>query len=216
MKKICFLMVLLLSICLGFTSCSQCSGGKPQSTTFTEEVGQVNDKAPLVMENAISTNRQDMYLNYGQNYSWFETYVLLSDYLDEDCDGTIAEINSVFQIVTEVGNGYDTNVVLFTNTPDTSTIEVKHAFWVGDFPLNNEQIKITFTEAFDKVMAVNLPKPHSRHVVLRKEVGPKAANPQYIFGNKNAQIYVDATTGEVSDKNPAFGEGFTMPLGEWP
>jgi hypothetical protein len=51
--------------------------------------------------------------------------------------------------------------------------------------------------------------------VLRKEVAPLDCNPQYIFGNKRAQLYVDAVTGEVKDYNPAY-KGFTMPLGEWP
>ena len=55
-------------------------------------------------------------------------------------------------------------------------------------------------------MEVNLPKPHSKHVVLRKQIGPKACNPQWIFGNITSQIYVDAVTGEVNSKNPAFDE----------
>ena len=86
-----------------------------------------------------------------------------------------------------------------------------------DFPLNDEAIVLTFTEALDRVLAANYPKPHSKYVVLRKEIGPKAANPQYIFGNLKSQLYVDATTGAVSDSNPVFAvKGFTIPLGEWP
>ena len=96
-------------------------------------------------------------------------------------------------------------------------IDVKDGFWIEDCVLNNEVIKVSYQEAFEKMMATNMPKPHSRHCVLRKEVGPKDANPQYIFGNTRAQIYVDATTGKVSDKNPVFeGTNFGTPLGEWP
>ena len=82
--------------------------------------------------------------------------------------------------------------------------------------MNNEAIKVSFKEAYNKIMATNYPKPHSRHVVLRKEIGPQDANPQYIFGNSQAQIYVDAVTGDVTDKNPAFPADLKMPLGEWP
>lgn len=83
--------------------------------------------------------------------------------------------------------------------------------------MNDELIKLTYKDAFDRVMATNCPKPHSQHVVLRKELGPKVANPQYIFGNSSAQLYVDAVTGEVRDTNPVF-EGLNLgtPLGEWP
>ena len=52
----------------------------------------------------------------------------------------------------------------------------------------------------------NIPKPHSKNVVLRKEIGSLDANPQYIFGNSQAQVYVDAVTGEVRGYNPAFPE----------
>ena len=103
------------------------------------------------------------------------------------------------------------------HTLDTSNIEVKEGFWVEDYPLNNEAVCISFEEAFTKLMEANCPKPHSRHCVLRKEIGPVDANPQYIFGNSRAQIYVDATTGEVSTINPAFPDAnLNGPLGEWP
>ncbi len=44
---------------------------------------------------------------------------------------------------------------------------------------------------------------------------PKEANVQYIFGNSKVQLYVDAVAEDVSSDNPAFGEGFGKPLGEW-
>jgi hypothetical protein len=67
-------------------------------------------------------------------------------------------------------------------------------------------------------MAVNFPKPHSKHVTLRNPIGPVAINTQWIFGNVHEQIWVDAVTGECANSNPAFPEtkGFKMPLGEWP
>ena len=95
--------------------------------------------------------------------------------------------------------------------------ETVHGFWVEDFPMNEENIAVSYQEAYEKLMAVNLPKPHTRQVVLRKQIGPKPCNPQWIFGNLREQLYVDAVTGEVRDYNPSFeGLNFGTPLGEWP
>ena len=70
--------------------------------------------------------------------------------------------------------------------------------------------------ALERINQVNAPKPHSRYCVLRKEIAPNDINPQYIFGNSRAQLYVDAVTGTVCTENPAFAGGFGLPLGEWP
>ena len=40
-------------------------------------------------------------------------------------------------------------------------------------------------------METNIVKPHSQKVVLRRELGPIDANPQYIFGNTHEHVYVD-------------------------
>lgn len=210
-KSILLVMSMLLCLTVGFTSCNGCKN-EPTEPEATPEV------AKLIVENVTNADRQYMFTNYGGDYRWFESCIVLKDFLDEDCDGTVAGISNVFQVVEEQGNGADVFVILAAHTPDTTAYEIKHGFWVEDSPLNNEKIKVTFAQAFEKVNQVNLPKPHSRQVVLRKQVGPVDANPQYIFGNSHAQLYVDAVTGDVSDKNPCFPEdkGFKMPLGEWP
>ena len=192
MKKILFLLAFIGLLC----SCSSCN--KQEVPT---------EPAKLVVENVISTDRQDMYLNYAEDYRWFETCIVLKDYLDEEaCDGTITGISNVFQVVIEKEKSADVFVVLYSHTPDTSAVDVKHGFWVEDYPLNNEDLKVTFTQAYENLMQTNCPKPHSKQVVLRKQVGPVDANPQYIFGNIQEQVYVDAVTGDVSTKNPAFPE----------
>lgn len=159
-----------------------------------------------------------MYNNYGGDYRYYETCILLKDFLDtEECDGSIEGISNVFQYVTQIDStSFDVQVVLSAYANGKHVYEVKDAFWVGDDPMNDEAIKVTYKQAFERVMQSNFPKPHSRHCVLRKECGPKGGvAPQYIFGNTRAQLYVDATTGDVTDKNPAFGD-FGKPLGEWP
>lgn len=210
MKKI---LILAAAVMIAaFTSCTSCSKSTPVEKDSVELVAD----NVFNVERIVSMDKEFMFANYSENYKWFETCVLMQDYLDEETDGTVVKISNVFQIQEEFENGADVHVVLTTHTPDTSTVEVKHGFWVEDQVINDEVIKITFAEAFEKIMATNCPKPHSKHCVLRKQVGPVDANPQYIFGNSHEAVFVDAVTGDVSLDNPTFPEGFKMPLGEWP
>ena len=195
MKKTIFLCLLLAIVSIMATGCSSCqSDNKKQGTTIKPTVS-------IVVENTISTDKEYMFVNYGKEYAWYETCVLLKDYLDaEACNGSISGVSNVFQGIT---NG-DPNVVLFAHIPDSTQIDVRHGFWVEDFPMNNDIIKLTYKQAFEKIMATNSPKPHSKQCVLRKPIGPKPCNPQWIFGNIHQQLWVDAVTGEVTDSNPAF------------
>lgn len=206
-----FIFVMMLAIITMLTSCEGKKNEKQQN--FNDETKVES----LIVENTVSTDREFMFLNYGGDYRWFETCILMENFMDEETNGNVEAVSSVFEVITEVGSGYDTHVIMTVHTLDTNTIEVKEGFWVEDWPLNNEAICISFEEAFTRLMESNYPKPHSRHCVLRSEVGPVAANPQYIFGNRRAQIYVDATTGEVSDIDPVFPDAkLNGPLGEWP
>ena len=212
MKKFSLFFITLLSIVFCFSSCNSCKKDQKQD--------DVKPVATLDVENTVSVDREHMFLTYGEDYRWYETSIVLEEFLDADStSANIASVTNVFQVLkNKEEKSNDIFVVMMTHTPDTAVVEEKTGFWVEDFPLNNEDIKVTFKDAYDKVMATNSPKPHSRHCVLRKQVGPVPANPQYIFGNNKAQLYVDAVTGDVSDKNPAWPEekGFKMPLGEWP
>ena len=211
MKKV-FLFLATVAMMVSVASC-KCTSDKQ------EPVESAVEQTELVVENLVSTDRQAMYLNHGGDYRWYETGIQLKNFLDEENDGAIDMVVNVFQVVEEYDStSFDTFVYKYQHFADGTVNEDSvHGFWVEDYPLNEEAVVVTFKEAYEKVMAVNLPKPHSRQVVLRKQVGPVDANPQWIFGNLHAQIYVDAVTGEVSDENPAFkGLGFKMPLGEWP
>jgi hypothetical protein len=162
----------------------------------------------------------------------------LKDYLDSDAEVSVNSVSNIFMYVVDRSEkSFDTFVVLFTHLADTTAVEVKpQAFWVGDLELNETEIKLTFAQAYERLMEANIVKPHSKQVVLRRELGPKLANAQYIFGNTRSHVYVDAVTGDVKTSNPAFegfendpkfGYAFTWlkadkggtlnkPLGEWP
>ena len=208
MKKfLVFLMGIMLIIGVSACTCTQ------QKGTSEPEVTE------LVVENVISLDRQAMFVAHGGDYRWYETGVQLKNWLDEENDGAIDLVVNVFQVIEKYDStSFDTFVYKYQHFSDGSVNEEGiHGFWVEDYPLENEAIKVTFKEAFEKVQEVNLPKPHTRQVVLRKQVGPVEANPQWIFGNLHSQIYVDAVTGAVSKDNPAFdGLNLGTPLGEWP
>ena len=207
MKKLIFAFSFVA--CLFMMSCS-CEKNKAVSGTET------TDSTALVVENVTGMDRQKMFQDFGKDYRWFETCIVLKDYLDsEETDGTVTGISNIFQVVVEKDNGADVRVVMFTHVGDSTQVNVANSFWVEDFPMNEDAIKLTFKDAYDRVMAANAPKPHSRQVVLRKEVGPNSINPQYIFGNSQAQLYVDAVTGDVKTKNPAFPDNMTLQKVQW-
>ncbi len=217
MKKT-FIFSLLISLVLSFAmiSCDNNKNTVPNDTKVDTTQVVDGQTAELNVENLVNLDKQYMFNTYGKDYRWYETCIVLKDFLDEENDGTITGVSNIFQVVFEKGNGADVNVVMITHVGDSTQVDVKRGFWVEDKPMNEDAIKVSFKDAYDKVMAVNYPKPHSRHIVLRKEVGPIDANPQYIFGNSQAQLYVDAGTGNVVDKNPVFPANLNMPLGEWP
>ena len=191
MKKILIYVLAVIAILL--TSCEK---KKVQSYALQESV--VLSKTSV--ERTIANDRQFMYKNYGNDYVWYETCVKLITFIDQECDGAIESVGNVFQY----SKGANTFVVLSTYIDDKHTIEVQKGFWVEDFNMNNDPIRITYKQAFSNMMAANYPKPHSRNCILRKPVGPKACNPQWVFGNIEQQLWVDAVTGEVRNSNPAF------------
>jgi hypothetical protein len=214
MKKfLVFLMSIMLMI--GVSSCNSCTKGQAEPVDQTDTTVVV---AVPTVEEIISLDKQAMFLNHAENYRWFETGVQLKNFLDEENDGAFDLVVNVFQVVEKYDStSFDTFVYKYQHVGEDVFEEAVHGFWVEDYPLNEEAIKVTFAEAFQKVQEVNLPKPHTRQVVLRKQVGPVEANPQWIFGNLHSQIYVDAVTGAVSKDNPAFaGLNLGTPLGEWP
>lgn len=223
MKK---LLIAAVAAVLVFTACEkQKKEAAPAAETTTDNktvVAVTNVKATaLNVEHVIATDKQAMFTQFNKDYRYFESQITLKNFMDgENASAEVAEINNVFQVVdiTENQKSADVHVVMFNHVGDKTEKTVINSFWMEDYPLNDEAIKVTFEQAFDKMMKANIVKPHSRKCTLRKEVGPKDANPQWIFGNSHAQVYVDAVTGDVSGINPAFGQVIKLgaPLGEWP
>jgi hypothetical protein len=216
MKKILF-FVCLVGLML-FSSCSGCNKQETPVNDTTEVI--VGQEGVIDVDHAIATDRQAMYMKFGDNYRWYETCIRLPYFLDSDSvTSNPGILVNIFQSIEEFDNGADTYVWKFQHFPDgTIATDSIHGFWIEDCPLNEGAIKINYKAAFEKMLEVNLPKPHSKNVILRNPVGPVTINAQWIFGNISEQIWVDAVTGKCASSNPAFPKekGFKMPLGEWP
>lgn len=194
MKKTFYIFSLILSVIVSFGMYS-CSCNKEKN-----DFAQVQNDTTLVVETTVNLDKQVMF-NEGKDYVWYETCVLLKDYLDDEkCDGTVAEVTNIFQ-VNKNGQPY---VWMFTHVGDSLVTDVHNSFWMEDYRLNDDHIKLTYKDAFNKVMSTNSVKPHSRNCILRNPMGPLECNPQYVFGNIEEQLWVDAVTGDVHNSNPAF------------
>ena len=213
-----FMMGLIMVALIGFTSCNGCK--KEAQDEPKVDTTSVSATGVLDVEHAIAMDRQTMYLNHGGDYRWFETEILLPEFMDGDNATSNPEmIVNVFQTVVERGNGFDTWVHKYQHFSDGTVLnDSVQGFWIENYPMEDKEIKLKYAEAWEKMMEVNFPKPHSKHVTLRNPIGPVAINTQWIFGNVREQIWVDAVTGTCTNSNPAFPEakGFKMPLGEWP
>jgi len=201
---------------MSFMSCTGCSSSKEDIKLQDSVVATT----VLDVEHSIALDRQAMYVNYKDNYRWYETEILLPEFMDSDSATSNPEmIVNVLQSIVEEGNGADVWVHKFQHFKNGEIVHDSiQGFWIENYALNDEVIKLNYIEAWDKMMAVNFPKPHSKHVTLRNPIGPVAVNTQWIFGNIHEQIWIDAVTGDAKNSNPAFPKekGFKMPLGEWP
>ena len=166
------------------------------------------EQEPVVLnpETTISADREAM-AAVDSTYKWFETRVEYNNFFDADTTFAVAKAESLFQVAVEDSLGIKTYVYDFVHElgVEDAEPEVLEAFVLDDMPLNTVEVVLTFNEALERLFEANLPKPHSTKAVLRRELGPKAGvNAQYIFGNTEEQVFVDAVTGDVTDKNPVF------------
>ena len=154
--------------------------------------------ADIVLENTVSVDREFMYAKYSADYRWYESQIVLCDYLNaETCDGKIQRVRNVFQFIDKSG---DPEVILSDyelGVPHSSPAPIND-FWLGDEAINDEPIALTFKQAFERLRQANVVLPQSRHCVLRKALAPGVQHPQYIFGNGIRWVIVDAVTGDVT------------------
>lgn len=219
MKKV-FIFLMTISLMFSLNSCEWFKKSK-------------QTKEQPVVENYLESDKEYMSNNYGETYVWYETEVIYNNFLDEENDGSFESVKSVYQYENVCDSGAIVKVVTITHCGELMDVEVVDGWYAECFNMRGKVLPITFNDAFNAIMAVNLPKPHTRCCVLRDQVGPVAANPQYIYGV--GLLFVDAVSGEVSEINPVFPDSEDIdeeivedtiveiandtvgkPLGEWP
>lgn len=194
MKKFNLLAVALFAtISMLFVACSSCShkGDKKAEETVATKL--------------IQGDRQYM-KNIDRAYVYYESCYMFEGRFDTLATPTVVYLENVFQVVNKETNQPTVYIAHHDISKSSDMWETKvGSFWLGDNDMNEYEIKLTVEEAFAKAKKSSFAKPHSRFCTLRAEVGIKACNPQYIFGNATyGLLYVDAVTGDVSDVNPVF------------
>ena len=191
MKK----LILLVMIALALVGC----GKKERIFSSNPEL--------VGIEEIIKTDNAQMKKGFdADEFKYYESFVTYDKFFDSGEDNKIIEMCSVFQVFdNEKGSGSkDTRVIIFAHRPGSTFIDKKAGIFVENYNLCLDSIKITYIQAYEKMMCSKLKKPRSKFCSLRRQYGEVKANPQYVFGNASEQIYVDAITGEVSNENPVF------------
>ena len=204
MKKI-FTIMMVAFLAVFTVSCSSCHREKNLGANegLTYEVTGLNVEKTNALDNEYMT------ANFG-DYRWLECCIDGEDWMDESDVFNVKGIANIYSVVEYAPDSMSgmMYVYLIAHTADTSVITMKEGLWVGDEPMNeyNNPFKVDFAHAYDAMMKANCVKPHSRHCVLRKEVGEIDVEPIYIFGNQDAQVYVNTETGNVTTTNPVYKE----------
>lgn len=197
MKKFIFVMAAFLTMATAFTSCSKCSSHDSEEPT----------EADTKITQIIKTDNAHMD-SIDSDYQYFETIYVFSGNVDTITSPDVVEVTNVYETVDK--QKFQPTVYFAEHKlgkADSITWEVKEgSFWLEDYDLKNYEYDVTIEDAFKIIQLSNVKKPSSKYCVLRAQLGPKEANPQYIFGNDNTgMIFVDAVNGKVSTTNPVFG-----------
>ena len=114
-------------------------------------------KEQPTVETYIESDMKYMAENYGEVYVWYETEVIYNDFLDEENDGSIESIKSVFQHEKVVDSGAYVKVVTITHNGDLMDVEAVDGWYAECYNMRGKELPVTFKDAYDAIMAVNLP-----------------------------------------------------------
>ncbi len=222
MKKFVIFGFLLAIVSMMVTGCNGCKPVNKEQPKVEENgyyAADYDGVAPDLSKGAehiVALHRQTMHkLINGKTYYWYETKYTLTGEVTAETLPTIevSEITSTFQtFAPELCYRITTNAVKGTLIPAPVP-----GLWIEDFDLSFAEITLTVKDALQRLSEWNGVLPTgSTTITLRKPVGPVECNAQYVIGNPFEAVWVDAVTGDVTDKCPAFPPTIEKPLGEWP
>ena len=198
-----------------------CATFEEEKTTEPVEVKTItvtSTKTELDVDKIMADDLAYMKENYKSDYRWYQFSMHLKDYLDaEGFDGSVDDITNVFMIISDKGNAFDTNIIMFRHTLTEDSVSIIPSLWIEqDVNIKEGLVDLKWKDAFKKAFT-SKPVLHTKRVVLRDHLGPRDINPQWTVGNNHGLIFIDAAYGTLAHEQPAFmGTPFETWYGEWP
>ena len=135
MKKS-FILTFLFGLVLFFSACSGC--------TSKEEPVVTNSDTTIVVDKVVKEDFDSMFNKYGkEEFRFYETDILLKNFLDEENDGDIAELVNIYQVVTELDStSFDTYVYKVQHFSNGTVLKDSvNGFWIENEPIILDEIK---------------------------------------------------------------------------
>ena len=198
---------------------------------FTAGVSHIQALHRQKMYNIIQFMKEQGHEIALNNYQWRNSLVILNDTVTaENIDDLhIVSIRDVFYYWS---NKFGPQVQYITDHVVYGT-QIPYPIsdvWIEDKDMSNAPIKLSAEDALMRLKEYNaaikreqsgagsssaereqggakpngiLPKD-CNFIILRLPVGPKDCNPQWVFGDVDDVLFIDAVTGEIRDYDPAF------------
>ena len=219
MKKMIFSLGLMLTFGMMLTGCVSCqTDNKKQESVYHDYDGVVQDFTAGVshiqalhrqkMFNIIKSLKDEGHEIALDNYQWRNSLVILNDTVTmENIDDLhVVSIRDVFYYW-DNEKGPQTQFITDHVKFGTQIPYPINDVWIEDTDMSEQPVRLSAEEALQKLKEYNgiLPKG-CNFIILRLAVGPKACNPQWVFGDVCDVLFIDAVTGEIRDWDPAFPE----------
>ena len=207
MKKNLFICLLLVLTGMVVTGCGSCQSEKSKQdmkeVVYHDYDGVVQDfTGGVAQEQAL--HRQTMFALVGGDYEWRNSRIIFNDTVTYENIGDV-HVTDVIDIFQYWDKGPWVQYISTNVTKGTQIPWPIDSPWIEDDDMSEETVKLTAEQALGRLKEYNgiLPKGCD-FMTLRLPVGPKACNPQWVFGDTFNVLFIDAVTGEVRNWNPAF------------
>lgn len=200
-------LLLMAVMSLAISSCMGCKGEIPENAAqdaYHDYDGVMQDFTAGVSQ-IQALHRQMMFTQVaqGKKYEWRNSKVTFDDVVKDDNIDIlhVTDVTDVFQYMDGdfLVQKISSNVISGTIVPWPI-----HDLWIEDSDMSDLQIKLSAEDALQRLKEWNGVIPPVNFMSLRRPVGPKACNAQWVIGDVYEVIFIDAVTGDVSDTNPAF------------
>ena len=219
MKKIVFLSMMMAIVMSMLVGCSSCDSKNPkQETVVGSDYDGVIPEFSAGVNHIVSMHRQAMFKLYdGQQYEWRNLKVIFNDSIKPETidDLKIVDVTDVFFLWNDEGP----HVQYISSNLEKGTIIPAPIVdvWIEDDDLDSVEIKLWPEDVLKRLKEWNGIIPSAKCMILRRPIGPRDCNAQWVLGDIGDPVFVDAVTGYITTWCPAFPIPNTNgPLGEWP